>query len=430
MKKSLLAVAALTAFAGAAQAQSSVTVYGIIDMGFGAASQTSAGPGANTGVATSGGYTSQGNIVSKYQTSGIGGSGESTSRLGFKGTEDLGGGTSAFFTAEAALATDSAGAGLFTNSSATSNRQMFAGIAQKGIGAASAGIQYTPIHEAVGVTDAGGTNNVNGNVIYDRNGAIGTSNTTQGTGVVTQNGSGMATNTSYTVRSTNALVLKSENIAGFSGKAMIVAGGKDASSNSAQATTNNTGYGFGADYTWNKLYVTAAWQTFLNETASSTVFTAGFNGGAITAGVNDRDTQGYAAATYDFGIVKAYLQYVTRKQIYVNNGNIFVQRSAQQFGVKSNLTPAITTWASVGTGNINNTGSNGPKANFNGWQIGSDYNLSKRTNLYAIYGQTATSNAASGLYSANGAATASQALYSAQTSYNASSYAIGIRHTF
>ena len=34
MKKSLLAVAAMTAFAGAAQAQSSVTVYGILDVGF------------------------------------------------------------------------------------------------------------------------------------------------------------------------------------------------------------------------------------------------------------------------------------------------------------------------------------------------------------------------------------------------------------
>ena len=33
MKKSLLALAAMGAFAGAAQAQSSVTVYGILDVG-------------------------------------------------------------------------------------------------------------------------------------------------------------------------------------------------------------------------------------------------------------------------------------------------------------------------------------------------------------------------------------------------------------
>ena len=34
MKKSLFAVAAATAFTGAAQAQSSVTVYGILDVGY------------------------------------------------------------------------------------------------------------------------------------------------------------------------------------------------------------------------------------------------------------------------------------------------------------------------------------------------------------------------------------------------------------
>ncbi|MCX7238371.1 porin, partial [Polynucleobacter sp.] len=34
MKKSLLAVAAIGAFASAAQAQSSVTVYGILDVGY------------------------------------------------------------------------------------------------------------------------------------------------------------------------------------------------------------------------------------------------------------------------------------------------------------------------------------------------------------------------------------------------------------
>jgi hypothetical protein len=50
--------------------------------------------------------------------------------------------------------------------------------------------------------------------------------------------------------------------------------------------------------------------------------------------------------------------------------------------------------------------------------------LSKRTNLYAIYGQTATSN--------NTMATA----YGTNTpgttpnSYNASSYAVGVKHTF
>jgi predicted porin len=75
---------------------------------------------------------------------------------------------------------------------------------------------------------------------------------------------------------------------------------------------------------------------------------------------------------------------------------------------------------------MNNTGAGANTAKFNGWQLGSDYNLSKRTNLYAIYGQTATSNAVTGAY----AATSNPSATSQPTSYNASSYAVGVRHTF
>ncbi len=82
MKKSLFAVAAATAFAGAAQAQSSVTVYGILDVGY-------IGSSSNNVIA-------QG---SKNTTNQFGQSAETTSRLGFRGTEDLGGGDRAFFTA-------------------------------------------------------------------------------------------------------------------------------------------------------------------------------------------------------------------------------------------------------------------------------------------------------------------------------------------
>jgi len=433
MKKSLLAVAAFGAFASAAQAQSSVTVYGIIDAGFLSSSSRAAGPGAaiNNSATAATAAGSQGNIVSKTQTSGFGGGGESTGRLGFRGNEDLGGGTSAFFTVEMALSPDSSTNISSTN--ATSNRQSFVGLGKKGIGSASIGMQYTPVHEAVAATDAGGTNNVNGNVIYDRTGGFGSQQIVAGGGVSGQAGSGMSTNTSYTVRSSNALVVKSDKFAGFALKGLLVSSGKDSSQSTVSTSTK--AYGVGADYNWNKLLVTANYQSFLTEGVASgydvpATFSAGYNGGVSTPGTNSRDTQQYYAATYDFGILKAYAQYVARKVSYNNNVNIFTERTAQQLGVRSSLTPTITAWASAGTGAMNNTGVNGPKAAFNGWQIGSDYSLSKRTNLYAIYGQTATRNAATGLYSASAAVTASSALYSAQTSYNASSYAVGLRHTF
>jgi len=426
MKKSLLAVAAIGAFASAAQAQSSVTVYGILDIGYAGASQTRAGPQAAPTAANS--------IVTKTQSSGIAGDGESTSRLGFKGNEDLGGGASAFFTAEAALnmaATGNSNASGLFSGTASGQRQLFVGLGKKGLGAASVGTQYTPIHEAVGATNAGGTNNQMGDVIYDR----------RGNGV-DYTGSGMSTNDSYTVRTTNALILKSENIAGFGFKGMLVTSGRTANQTSATAggEASNRGYGVSADYTWQKLYVTANYQNFKNVSATGaaavtatyltpalaaqgTTFAPGYNGGAVTPGTNASDSQQYYAATYDFGILKAYAGYINRKVSNINDSSNYVSRTAQQIGVRAPITPTIQVWGSAGTGSIDTTGATGPKANFNGWQLGSDYMLSKRTNLYAIYGQSATSNALAGAYAGTAASTVN-------TSYNQSSYAVGVRHTF
>jgi len=72
MKKSLLALAVLGAFAGAASAQSSVTLYGRVDLSVGKASGSD----------------------DKYLANGSG------SRLGVRGVEDLGGGLQALFNVE------------------------------------------------------------------------------------------------------------------------------------------------------------------------------------------------------------------------------------------------------------------------------------------------------------------------------------------
>jgi predicted porin len=80
MKKSLLALAALSAFATAAQAQSNVTIYGIADVSWQSV-DNDAGQEAGT-------------LVRNALAS---------SRLGFRGTEDLGGGLKANFLLEAAL---------------------------------------------------------------------------------------------------------------------------------------------------------------------------------------------------------------------------------------------------------------------------------------------------------------------------------------
>jgi predicted porin len=84
MKKSLLALAALTAFAGVASAQSSVTLFGIVDV--------NARRVDNGAVGTIKSLSTDGNA---------------SSRLGFRGVEDLGGGLRAGFWLEGAFGADS-----------------------------------------------------------------------------------------------------------------------------------------------------------------------------------------------------------------------------------------------------------------------------------------------------------------------------------
>ena len=136
MKKSLFAAAAATAFAGAAQAQSSVTVYGVLDVGY-----------INTSSSLPN-FTVSGAPNAKTSAASFGQSAETTSRLGFRGTEDLGGGTRAFFTAEFQLypndqslsgsSVQSLNTGTGVNPMAANggllNRQAFVGLGQKGIG--------------------------------------------------------------------------------------------------------------------------------------------------------------------------------------------------------------------------------------------------------------------------------------------------------
>ena len=207
MKKSLLAVAAIGAFASAAQAQSSVTVYGILDVGY---------IGSNAREGTVSGGQSQ-----KIQKSAFGQSAEQTSRLGFKGTEDLGGGASAFFTVELGLtpqnselsggtAEDRTQRTTNASGSAVDNRQSFVGLKKNGVGQFALGTQYTTIHNAVAATDPGQANNIAGNLIYP---AI-----TEGAGSA-ENSTGAA----YTIRTNNQLSLQSATFAGFTANAMLVA---------------------------------------------------------------------------------------------------------------------------------------------------------------------------------------------------------------
>ena len=425
MKKSLLAIAAIGAFASAAQAQSSVTVYGILDVGYVGSSTRTGGSG---NIPTPANQTSAAATpipVAKTQANGFTGAGaENTSRLGFKGTEDLGGGTSAFFTVELAITPQSEQA---ISTAATQNRQSFVGLKKNGIAAASIGTQYTPVHRAVASTDPGGSNNIVGSIIY----------AAPGSALAAGNGGAGA----YTVRTNNMLYVESDKFAGFQGNAFYTQNNSNTNQVTLSGTqegytggTNNqNGWGLGVNYTWQKLYLTAAYQalnsknpiTVNNVNTNNDYVATGYPAAFVSAsgGTNIKDNQQYYAATYDFGILKAYAGYINRKATFQYDTGAYAKRSGQQIGVRSYITPTIEAWANIGNGRLSSFGNASPTANFNAWQLGSNYYLSKRTNLYAIYGQQVTSTAS---YGANATTNGQTGTINGAKS----EYALGVRHTF
>jgi predicted porin len=434
MKKSLLAVAAIGAFASAAQAQSSVTVYGILDVGY-------IGSNAKEGYQQSGAAAG---TNPKIQKSAFGQSAEQTSRLGFKGTEDLGGGSSAFFTVELGLtpanselsggtASDSLQRTTNASGSAVDNRQSFVGLKKNGIGQFAFGRQYTPVFNTGAATSPGQYNNVVGDVVY-------LSGTAYSSGATVNSSNN---NLGFTNRASNALTAESDSFAGFKVGGMYALNNQNQTEFTAPGTTSATinsggntnwnGWGLNGSFTWQKLFVGVAYQSFKTQystgvqAAASTVNlgSTGVQGGQSIAATTTQlfpaaqiaDKQTLAGATYDFGILKAYAQWVGRKIQNDYAGGEQFNRNGQQIGVRSYITPTIESWASIGNGKAKYT-VGAASANFVGWQVGSNYYLSKRTNLYAIYGQTNTSSANTNGVADTGSASGAQ------------QYALGIRHTF
>ena len=128
MKKSLLALAALGAFAGVAHAQSSVTLYGIIDEGF--------------NINTNSGGKHLYNLSSGVMQG---------SRFGLRGTEDLGGGLKALFVLENGFDVNN---GKLGQGGLMFGRQAYVGLSSQ-FGTVTLGRQYDSVVDYVGPLEAG-----------------------------------------------------------------------------------------------------------------------------------------------------------------------------------------------------------------------------------------------------------------------------------
>ena len=342
MKKSLLALAALSAFATAAQAQSSVSVYGILDLGY-SSQETKATSTSNAGATT--------------ETKAIGASeGLSASRLGFRGTEDLGGGLKADFVYELGL----------------------------NVGASTAAHSVRGAHITLTSANVGsiniGRNNAIGKNMNDQHTAFsGGGDFEQGSvtleltrGEELSNATAALLKTAVADRLSNQITLTSPNLSGFTLSAQVSDSTSDTTATNGTAiTSGNDNLAFRVDYAAGALTFAAATTTSKSQTeASSPVKTE--------AKLNQY------GATYTLGSLKFFGLY-NDATYQASEGA--VEQEHKGYDVGATYTMGKTTFlASVGKGDMKDASAN--VTDLKGYQAQVRYALSKRTTAYALYGET------------------------------------------
>ena len=356
MKKSILALAVLGAMAGTAAAQSSVTVYGIVDAGF---------------VAERGGAAGSVNKL----TSGI----ASGSRIGFKGTDDLGGGLSALFLLENGFNVDGGSLG---QGGLLFGRQAFVGLSG-GFGTVTLGRQYTPQYLTLAFVDPFIT------------GMLG-----DAANIMPNTGNGAS-------RMDNAIKYATKDLSGFSAE-LAYGFGEVADDNSAGRQL-----GAAIAYKGGPLAVRLGYHNRNNDTAT------------VKNTSDGKST--LLGATYDFGIAKAHAAYGVNKGLNSsplrNTSNPYGSLVAPTASTKSDdWLFGVTVPLGVHTIRASYVHKNDKTAanqDASQWGLGYLYALSKRTDLYASYAHISNKNGAG--YTVGSAIEAGS---------GDSAVAVGVRHAF
>ncbi|WP_313953045.1 porin, partial [Accumulibacter sp.] len=222
MQKKLIALAVAGLASGAAFAQSNVTIYGIAD-----AAYVYGSGGTPTGVS------------GNYKFSGIQSGYLSGSRLGFKGTEDLGNGLKAIFTLEYSLSVDgNTGVG---STGGLNARQQFVGLSSAKLGTVALGRQYAPGYIATVNNDP-------------------TGGATFGTQSILSNAGGNTITPNSAARFNNAATYTSPNFSGFTGKLIYGFG----ESGPTASTSDNGQWGAGGNYANGPLNIDLVYQSRQN----------------------------------------------------------------------------------------------------------------------------------------------------------------------
>ncbi len=388
MKKLLIATAALAMVAGTAQAQSSVQVYGVMDIGIGETKTSGLGNNSDQ--------------TRKTTTTGNGDGGLATSRLGFQGSEDLGGGLKANFRLEYDLTDIGAGG------TALGARESWVSLQDAKLGELKIGRQITASHTVIVNALAGYANNTVGSVYSMGTGA----NTTT---MPNENG----------IRPHNVFA---NRLIGYTSPSMngVVVMAQYGENTLDTAATNDTNQkttftDMAVRYTAGKLNVGASRQTQKTQAntfdvaavaAAANIGTGTIYADDLTAVTAPGGTIKYETTliggNYDFGVVQPFALYSERKlSTSIDTGT--TKFKASEVGVRAPLSAKATVFVSMYDGDIKETGSS--TVDLKGYQVGAIYNLSKRTALYAITGKQELDAAADGKVKTTG--------------YNA-----GVRHSF
>jgi len=373
MKKSLIALAALSAIAGVAQAQSSVTVYGILDVGYGDSTKKIAG-------------VEQGQKALSFNNF-------STSRFGLKGVEDIGSGVKASFTIETAISsnvtTGSTGytpgtttapavggtTGTTLDATTLGGRELNATVSLPTGTDLKAGYGSTAVRDIVLAYDAGFGSNAVGNILVND----------------VQFSSNRATQL-YVAQTLGNLKFG----AGLAQNTTTNDGGADNKAN---------GYSLAAQYTAGALSVAGAYQDSKTQTATLASTT-------VTVDKNVKTT--ILGASYDLGAAKLFAQYGEVKT--ENNLAAAIAGQGKRNGTSVGVQVPVgkfTPYAQYSAGKVDQTysasASTRESRDYKGYSVGTKYNLSSRTYAYLHYGDTkldAGSVAANGVEVKNTQATA------------------------
>jgi predicted porin len=442
MKKSLIALAALSAIAGSAVAQSSVTVYGVLDAGYSDISrEVSGATGAGAHGSTANASLNRNpTSTEKEGQKAISFNNFTSSRIGFRGTEDIGGGLKAGFVIEtgissnpmsgfsqsalnrAAIERGDRGTGALTNGTtidATSigNRELNATLSNASGTSVKLGFGSTAIRDITTGLDAAYGSNVVGGVLnndaaFSANRAVmaGVSQTmgafTLGA-ALTQNNKTLettaATETNAATKSNTGYIL---NLGYASGPLVLAAATQQAKTKTnAGAASHTVSLNAQASATANAACSAGGAGTFTNIGNISTTGVTGTNTHALgrceiaaALATDVKRTINLVAGSYDAKVAKLFAAYGEvksddsvsvnalgegKRETFVLGAQVPVGKATLFGTYSSGSVTEVTTGATSAA-----DGKAAIKRDISGYQLGARYNMSKRTFAYAVTGQT------------------------------------------